>query len=54
MDHKAILDAFRVIFPHEDVTSYKRIDPHSIEVKTTEYVMIFTYYGPKSWRLETK
>ena len=34
----------------DDLRSYKRTDPHTIEMKTkTNTVYIFTYYGPDNF-----
>ena len=54
MNGEALLRAFRDIFPTWAIVKYKRIDPHSIEVTTTNCAYIFTFYGEHSWKLETK
>ena len=54
MSHDALADAFKDLFPNIDLWGYKKIDSHSIEITTPDYFAIWTYYGPKSWKLETK
>lgn len=63
MDHGSIKKAFDDIFGIDQAfyaESYKRIDPHSIEItayhrdEDPAQTYIFTYYGPKSFKLETK
>lgn len=54
MSHEAILKAFKDIFPDKEVWSYKKLDSHSIEITCPQYYLIFIYYGPASWQLQTK
>ena len=55
MDHEGLINAFNDKFGSIfNVISYKRLDPHSIEVLSTGVTIIFTYYGDKSWKIETK
>ncbi|MBP5564184.1 MAG: hypothetical protein J6X45_00505 [Lachnospiraceae bacterium] len=54
MSHQAIFQAFKDIFPDKEVLSFKKLDSHSIELTCPEYYLIFTYYGPQSWQLQTK
>ena len=55
MDHESLFNAFKDMFGKSFETwSYKRLDPHSILIVTPGAEIIFTYYGPTSWKLETK
>lgn len=54
MSHEAIFQAFKDLFPDKEVWSFKKLDSHSIELTCPEYYLIFIYYGPASWQLQTK
>jgi hypothetical protein len=62
MDGESILRAFRDMFPNWAIVSYKRLDPHSIDILAYQGEMddlperhfIFTFYNIRSWKLETR
>ena len=51
-----LYDVFRNMFPslEHGVSHYGPCGKHGIRLETTAHIeLIFTYNGPKSWRLET-
>ena len=38
----------------DELKSYKRVDPHTIEMRTkTNMVYVFTYYGPNNFSFKS-
>lgn len=57
MDHTSLLNAFKDIFPKFNIISYKKLDAHSLEINIEQFAvknLIWTWYNPTSWKLETK